>query len=49
MFAWLVFAAFCIILAWMLGLQPRIAQVALGVVTLLLLLALLGVFGARAT
>lgn len=49
MFGWLIFAAFCVLLAWLLGVQPRIVQVALGIIVLLLLLALLGVFGARAT
>lgn len=48
MFGWLVFTALCVVLAWMLGGQPRIVQVALGAVVLLLLLVLLGVFG-RAT
>lgn len=45
MFGWLIFTALCILLAWMLGGQPRIVQVALGVVILLLLLVLLGVLG----
>lgn len=45
MFAWLVFVALCVILAGMLGMPPRVTWVALGVCCLLLLLALLGVFG----
>lgn len=47
MFAWLAFAAFVTLLAERLGLPPRFATAVLGVFCLLMLLALLGVFGAR--
>lgn len=47
MFAWLVFVGFVVLLAVWLGMPARVGQAALGVVCLLLLLALLGVFGER--
>lgn len=47
MFAWLVFAAFVTLLVERLGVPPRVATAFLGVLILLMLLALLGVFGAR--
>lgn len=48
MFAWLVFAGFLILFLERLGIPPRVATAILGVIVLLLLLALFGVFGARA-
>lgn len=47
MFAWLVFAGFLVLLFERLGIPPRVTTAILGVICLLLLLALLGVFGAR--
>jgi hypothetical protein len=44
-FAWLVFFALCVLLGERLGLPSRLALVLFGVVLLLMLLALLGVFG----
>jgi len=47
MFGWLVFAAFVILLFERLGIPPRVATAILGVIVLLMLLALFGLFGAR--
>ncbi len=47
MFAWLIFAAFVVLLFERLGIPPRVTTVVLGVLCLLMLLALFGLFGAR--
>jgi hypothetical protein len=47
MFPWLVFAAFVTLLLERLGIPPRVSTAVLGVLCLLMLLALFGVFGAR--
>jgi hypothetical protein len=46
-FGWLVFAAFVVLLAERLGIPPPVTTAVLGVMLLLMLLALLGIFGAR--
>ncbi len=47
MFPWLVFAAFVVLFLERLGIPPRVSTAILGVLCLLMLLALFGVFGAR--
>ncbi len=47
MYPWLVLAGFCVLFFERLGIPPRVATAILGVLCLLMLLALFGVFGAR--